>query len=399
VKKYLFLGASWGQIAPLQYFKDSNNIEIYTLDNQPDNPGHLLAKESFNISTNDVSEIRKLVQKIGIDAIFCFASDIGQLSQSILSREIGQHSNPLDSIEILTNKFKFRRFLNETGIQSSFYMKLSEEDAKDKKSINTLLSNLPLVVKPVQGGGSKGVNFIFNENDLCLIYDSFKYSPSGTVIAEEYFVKQGKQICGDGFFEDCKLKNFSTGDGYFYEDGLHRVPYAESFPSSHSQNILVEAKKMVERILNISGYEKGPINFDIIISNGNPFVIEVAPRSGGNYIPEVIKKHNGVDLLLANLNTYSDPTYSFKEKKKKMQYVSSFMIHSNHNGVFKSLQIKDNLIPYIYDKILYIKKGDLVHKFTQGSNAIGNLKLKFPNHERQQEIMSNITDSIQVRLD
>lgn len=399
MKRFLFLGASWGQITPLTYFKNSSNIEIYTLDNNTKNPGHLIAKESFDISTNNLSEIRKIVKKIGVDAIFCFASDVGQLSQSILSREIGQHYNPVKSIEVLTDKFKFRNLLKDAGIQNSFYMKLSKEDVKDKKILSKLLSNLPLVIKPLQGSGSKGVNFIFKDEDLHLIHDSLKYSNSGLLIAEQYLAKEGKQICGDGFFEDSKLVDFSTGDGYFYEDSSKRVPYAESFPSSHSKAILDNAKRIIESILNAAGYIKGPINFDILVSDKTPFVIEVAPRSGGNYIPDVIKKHNGVDLLRANLNTFSDKAYSFNEKRKKMQYISSFMIHSKEDGRFKSLKIEDDLIPFIYDKILYVNKGDIVQNFTQGSHAIGNLKLKFPNHEKQKEIMSHITNSIQVRLD
>ena len=85
MKRFLFLGASWGQITPLTYFKNSSNIEIYTLDNNTKNPGHLIAKESFDISTNNLSEIRKIVKKIGVDAIFCFASDAGRLLAGLLA--------------------------------------------------------------------------------------------------------------------------------------------------------------------------------------------------------------------------------------------------------------------------------------------------------------------------
>ena len=286
-----------------------------------------------------------------------------------------------------------------SGIQNSFYLKLSKDDLKDKAVINNLLSKLPLVVKPLYGSGSKGVNFIFNTEDLHLLMDSIKFSPSGFIIAEEYIVKEGKQICGDGFFEDSHLKNFSTGDGYFYDDSLNKVPYAESFPSTHSAEIITQAKNIIEKILIYAGYKKGPINFDILVSEGQPFIIEVAPRSGGNYIPEVIKRHNGVDLLKATLLTYSDKNYSFGEKQNKIQYISSYMIHSRAEGRFKSLSIKDDLVPFIYDKIIYVKKGDLVKNFTQGSHAIGNIKLQFPNHEKQIEIMNSINTAINVCLD
>ncbi len=396
MKRFLFLGAAWGQISPINYFRNNKNFEIFTLDNKKNNPGHKMAKESFNISIDDVQSIKKVVSDIGIDAIFCFASDAGLISQSIISRELGMHFNTLESIKTLTNKFNFREFLFNENIQRHFFMKFSIEDLNDKNIYDQLIANIPLVVKPMNGSGSKGVNFIFHPRHFNLIKNSLQFSSSKTLIIEKFFYKNGMQICGDGFFEDSKLKNFSTGDGHFYEDSHYMVPYAESFPSSHSKKIISSAKVLVEKILNKIKFSKGPINFDIIVVNGKPFVIEIAPRSGGNYIPDVIKKHNGVDLLRATLNTYSDPGYSFNERKGNINYVSSYMIHSLVEGRFDSLEIKEDLLPYIYDKILYVKKGDIVKEFTQGSYAIGNIKLKFPDFETQRKMMDIINDSINV---
>ena len=398
MKKYLFLGAAWGQISPLSYFKNQDNVEIYIADNQPNNPGHKISDKSFNVSTDDVSSLRKIVNEFEIDSVYCFASDVGQISQSVLSQEIGQHSNPIESIKTLTNKLFFREFLFNEGIQKNFFMELSSEDLADQKTLKKIIDNIPLVVKPIHGSGSKGVNFIFCSNDLKLINDSLKFSPSSTVIIENFLHKEGMQICGDGYFEDSILKNFTTGDGHFYDDSSNKVPYAESFPSTHSNEIISKAKLIIEKILKKAGYEKGPINFDIIVVDNMPFIVEIAPRTGGNYIPDVIKKHNGVDLLRATLNTYSDKHYKFDEQEGNIKYVSSYMIHSLKEGNFVSLQIKEDLLPYIYDKILYVQKGDMVKEFTQGSHAIGNIKFQFPDFETQREKMYSINEGINVHV-
>lgn len=128
MKKYLFLGAAWGQISPLSYFKNQDNVEIYIADNQPNNPGHKISDKSFNVSTDDISSLRKIVNEFEIDSVYCFASDVGQISQSVLSKEIGQHSNPIESIKTLTNKLFFREFLFNEGIQKNFFTELSSED-------------------------------------------------------------------------------------------------------------------------------------------------------------------------------------------------------------------------------------------------------------------------------
>jgi len=394
--KILFLGASWGQISPIWHLQDSLDIEIFTVDNQPLNPGHVLAKKSFNISTENTESLRSLVKNQFIDYVLCFASDIGQKSQAIISKELGNFFNPIESIEILTNKYLFRDFLNQEAIQTTYFKKITESDLKDSTILASIKSNLPLVSKPILGSGSKGVRFIFEDKDLIKIKDSFAYSDS--IILENYIDREGKQICGDGFFQNGKLVSFTAGDGLFYEKSQLQVPYAESFPSTHSNQIIDKVKTKIEKILKLSGFVRGNINFDVIIHNGEAYIIEVAPRPGGNFIPEVIKRHSGIDLIDAFIKNAIDKNYTFLQKEITNNFVSSFMIHSLEQGVLEEVLIDEQLDPYIIQKHFFYKPGEEVTIFKSGSDAIGNIQFLFPSQAIQSEIMKSINNLILIKL-
>ena len=396
MKKLLFLGASWGQMPPLWHVQKNKDVEIYTADSQLTNPGHKLAVKSFNISSADTPLLRAAAKENGIDCVLCYASDVGQASATILSKELGNFFNPLIAVETLINKYLFKDLLNQHEIQTTFLKKISSNDLLQEEHLQEILENLPLVSKPILGSGSKGVRFIYGKSDLSKIRESFEYSDN--VILESYLKKEGSQICGDGFFQNGKLSNFTAGDGLFYEEHELQIPYAESFPSTHAEKIIHTAKDKVEEILRLSGFVRGNINFDIIVCLGEPYIIEIAPRPGGNFIPEVIKQHNGIDLIDAFIQNAMDENYIFNQKIAVNNFVSSYMIHSLEEGVIEKLFIDERLKPYIIREHLFNSPGDKVRAFKQGSDAIGNIQMMFPTQELQIEMMSSINNLIQIQL-
>ena len=394
--KYLFLVASFSQLSPLLYLINRGEKNIYTLDNVKENIGHTFAKKSFNIDVNNIQSINRIVRKYKLDYILSYASDIGIIAQSKIKKNNLQFENSFESINILTNKYLFRSFLDENNIQKQFYYKIN---LFNKKIIHSAIKDeYPLISKPSIGSGSKGVRIIKNKNDLYLIKDSISFSKNKEVILESYFANSSKQLCGDGYFLNKKLINFSVGDGLLFNTGISHIPYAESFPSSIKKNLIRKTKNKIENILNKLNFKKGPINFDIILIENEPFIIEIGPRNGGNFIPDAIKLSTGVDLVSAFLKTYTSKNYKFKQKERFKKFISSYMIFSKKNGRFFKININSSLNRYIVRKIIFINKDDEVVKISKASDAIGNLLLKFPNKQTQTKIMKNIEKYVTVNL-
>ncbi len=97
-----------------------------------------------------------------------------------MAEQLGLPGNSLQTAAILGNKEKFRAFLAENGIPSPrhFPMSLSEKDLP-----------YPVVVKPLDSSGSKGVTLLrsYDAGRLILAYQhAVSYSLSGKALTEEY---------------------------------------------------------------------------------------------------------------------------------------------------------------------------------------------------------------------
>ena len=153
MKKILMLGGAMQQIPAIQKAKELGFYTI-TCDYLPENPGHKLADEYHNVSTTDKEAVLALAQALQIDGIVAYASDPAAPTAAYVSEKMGLPGNPYDSVEILTHKDLFRDFLKNNGFftpQAGGYSSL-EEAAADIDRFN-----FPVMVKPVDSSGSKGV--------------------------------------------------------------------------------------------------------------------------------------------------------------------------------------------------------------------------------------------------
>ena len=109
-KKIMFLGATAQQMPPILYAVEQGYYVI-TCDYIPENPGHELAHEWYNVSTTDKEAILALAQKLKIDGIVAYASDPAAPTQAYVAEKMGLPGNPYKSVLILARKDLFRDFL------------------------------------------------------------------------------------------------------------------------------------------------------------------------------------------------------------------------------------------------------------------------------------------------
>ena len=144
-----------------------------------------------------------LSKKLKIDGIVAYASDPSAPTQAYVANQIGLPSNPYQSIRILYRKDLFRSFLDK----HHFYTPTSKSFYQLKEA--TLFFNSlkkPVMVKPVDSSGSKGVTKIFTEDLLPGAFEyALQFSREKKVVIEEFFQRAGYQVAGDGFIVNGKL--------------------------------------------------------------------------------------------------------------------------------------------------------------------------------------------------
>ena len=393
-KKILFLGGSLFQIPPIKYAKEQGHYVI-TCDYLPDNPGHKFADEFHNVSTTDKDAILKLAKELKVDGIVAYASDPAAPTQAYVANKLGLPSNPYESVEILARKDLFRDFLKKHNFlvpkSNSFYRL---EDAKNW--IDEL--TFPIIVKPVDSSGSKGVTKVVKKED---IQNAFEYalifSREKKIVLEEFFVRDGYQVAGDGFVVNGKLVFRCWANEHFDKLCNPLVPIGESFPSIMNNYTLEQAHSETQRLLDLLGIKMGALNFDFHYNkNGDFSFLELGPRNGGNLIPEVIKYATGVDLIKYTVDSALGFDCSELEMKNTKGYYSCYMVHSLQNGVVKEIWYSDEIKNNIIEENIFVKQGDKVNKFDGSNNTLGTMIMKFESQNEMLEKMDNMEKYLKV---
>ncbi|MBN4046861.1 ATP-grasp domain-containing protein, partial [bacterium AH-315-P07] len=294
-KRIMFLGGGRLQIAPILYAKNQGHYVI-TCDYLPENPGHQYADEYHNLSTIDKDAVLALSTTLKIDGIVAYASDVAAPTQAYVGNKLGLPSNPYEAVQTLVQKDLFREFMHK----NKFHIPVSGcfDDLEPMQEFFDSLKK-PVIVKPVDSSGSKGVIKIYEKEELPAAFEyAIRYSIRKRVVIEEFFVRDGYQVAGDGFIVDGTLVFRGWANEHFDKLCNPLVPIGESFPSIMPQKTLENAHAETQRMLELLGMKMGALNFDFHYDkSGNFSFLELGPRNGGNLIPETIQHSTGVDLV------------------------------------------------------------------------------------------------------
>ena len=393
-KRILFLGASEFQIAPIVYAKEQGHYVI-TCDYLPDNPGHKFSDEYHNVSTTDKEAVLKLARKLNIDGIVAYASDPAAPTQAYVGNELGLASNPYWSVMTLTRKDYFRDFLEKHDFlvpkSKSFY---ALEDAY------YWFSELekPVIVKPVDSSGSKGVTKVNNKDKLEAAFNyALEFSREKKVVLEEFFHRDGYQVAGDGFVVDGKLVFRSWANEHFDKLSNPFVPIGESFPSVMKGEAILKAHFETQRLLDLLGMKSGALNFDFHFNKeGNFSFLELGPRNGGNLIPEVVKYATGVDMVKYTVDAALGMDCSMLRMVEPKGYYSSYILHALEDGVVEDIWYSNEIENNIVEENVFIEIGDKVKKFNGSHTTLGTMIMKFDTQVEMLEKMNNMEKYLKV---
>lgn len=395
-KRILFLGATAQQIPPIKYALKQGHYVI-TCDYLPENPGHKISHEWHNVSTTDKEAILELSQQLKIDGIVAYASDPAAPTQAYVAEKMGLVGNPYESVLILARKDLFRNFLSKHNFfvpKSKAFYELQPAKVWLKKI------GLPAIVKPVDSSGSKGVTKVTEMTQLKEAFEyALQFSRKKLITVEEFFVRDGYQVAGDGFVVDGKLNFRCWANEHFDKFCNPLVPIGESFPSTMSSYTQEQAHSETQRLLDLLGIKHGALNFDFHYDkNGNFSFLELGPRNGGNLIPEVIRHSTGVDLIKYTVDSALGLDCSGIVMEPTIGFYSSYMLHALEDGYVKDIWYSDEIKNNIIQEAIYIKPGDEVKRFDGSNHTLGTMIMKFKTQEEMLHKMDNMEQYLKVNV-
>ncbi|WP_341582250.1 ATP-grasp domain-containing protein [Marinobacter metalliresistant] len=276
-------------------------LKLIVVDGDPHAPGFELADLSLSISTYDGQQLIRACRDLQQDGckiigVIAMCADV-PVSVAAVAQALGLPGLSLESACWVADKLLMKQRLEAQGIPIPGYAAVkSVEDMGEQAA----LLGLPLVVKPVDSRGARGVLLIDEEAQFEWAYKVARdESPTGRVMVEEYL--PGPQFSTETLVDkgQCYTVGFSDRNYEWLEKTRpHIIENGGDAPTALSPTERQQVVDTVEKAalaLNIrSGVAKG----DMVLTPRGPKVIEIAGRlSGGYFSTTQIPLATGVNFV------------------------------------------------------------------------------------------------------
>ncbi|WP_456322770.1 ATP-grasp domain-containing protein, partial [Hydrogenimonas sp.] len=323
------------------------------------------------------------------------ASDPAAPTQAYVANKLGLPSNPYESVEILSKKNLFRDFLEK----NDFYVPASFCTSSLEKAENFVYKiGFPVVVKPTDSSGSKGVQVINDPKKLSMAFSkALEYSREKKVIIEKYIRRKSYQIGGDCFVVDGKVVFRCFTNTHFDEKCNPMAPVGGSLPSVYSKTEMTAVQNELQRVFDLLRITTGAFNVEFMYDqHGHLVILEVGARNGGNLIPELIQYATGADLIKYTVDAALGLDCSSLKMAKEKGFFAYYALHSCQSGILENILIDTEIENNIVEKHIYVPKGEKIGKFNGSNATLGILILKFDSKKEMLEKMDNMDKHLKV---
>lgn len=405
-KKIMLLGGIH-YLLPVIKAAHEQGYYVITADYLPDNIAHKYSDEYVNVSITDKEAVLKAAQEHQIDGIISFGVDPGVVAAAYVQEKMGLPSmGPYESVVILQNKDLFRAFLQEHGFNCP---KSKGYNTIDEALSDTDWLTWPMIVKPTDSAGSKGVTRVdgISEYEAAVKY-AFEKSIKGHIIVEQYLDKVGCSSDTDSLLLDGKFVFMSFNAQRFDADAANPyAPSAYTWPSTFPEHEAYLTSEL-QRLMDLLHMQTSVFNIETrIASDGKPYIMECTPRGGGNRLCEMLRYATGVDLITAQVHAaVGDEVQSSIFNSASVQSSipvyngnwAEIILHAEKDGVFEEIEIAKSLPAEVVEEDLWVKQGDRVEAFNGANNAIGTLVLRFEDKEQMEYAVTHQSKWLKINV-
>lgn len=290
----LILGIGNAQLDLFEFCKGAG-MKVFSCSNADEGPGLRLSDHFERIDITDIDGVTAYAQRVRAPLVYSVGSDVAMPTVSAASERLGlPHFVDAGTARICNDKGALRARLGPGFVGNLSHQVLSGPD-------EPVATPFPLVLKPVDSQGQRGVRLVRSISELREHFGAAKaFSRSGRVIVEEYV--DGPEISVNTYSVEGRVVFLALSDRIVWPDypgGIireHRVPCCAARGAAREETIA-----LVHRTLAALGVENGPAYFQLKLKGDEPRLIEVTPRLDGCHMWRLLFHFTGVDLLALSL--------------------------------------------------------------------------------------------------
>lgn len=275
--------------------------KVLVADRDPQAPGCRAADTALVASAYHPEEVRAAaVAHVAaggrIDGVLALATDCPH-SVAAVAAALDLRGPTVEAGARAVDKLAMKRKFAADGVPQPWFCEITDY-AGFARAVRR--QGFPLVVKPADSRGARGVLKLTGDEDLRWAFGfAMGFSPSRRLVLERF--QHGPQLSTESLVVDgiahtpgVSDRNYELLDLY----APHIIENGGDLPSFLPAATQDKVRALVDRAARSLGVDDGVVKGDIVVTDGEPMVIEMAARlSGGYFCSHEIPLNTGVDFL------------------------------------------------------------------------------------------------------
>ena len=286
----------------------------------------------YPISITDKDRIYHILEEINVNGVCSIASDLAMPTVNYIAEKLNLAGNSIESTILTTNKYEMRKKLNEHHLPVPAYQLI-----KEAKEANNNLS-YPLIVKPIDRSGSRGIYKVHNKDELTVaINKAKKVSFTEEILIEDYIVGEEysiEAISQNGEHHILQItEKFTTESPNFIEMG-------HLSPARIDDELKDRILKVVDQSLTALKVRNGASHSEVkVTESGEIIIIEVAARMGGDFIgSDMVQITTNFDYVKSVLQIAMGEIIDLNYKPSNKYAFVRFIFNQDDINIFNSIK-------------------------------------------------------------
>lgn len=394
MKKIMILAGGNDQAALMEelrrYFH--GDVELILLDTTENVKAFPYADRFIKIDTTNKESELEAARSEKVDYVLTACGDSPLLTMAYISSQLGLPCYLTEEkTRDLTNKIYMKKKMVGNGIPTAKHLYI--EEGQEIPCLDGL--QYPLIVKPVDSNGSKGVKKVFEEKELKpLLSEALHYSKSNNAIIEEF--KEGTELSVDVYVERGEAKILSVTTSNKIKENIDSFTILQSeYPPkvSYSED---RVREICQQIADVYELTDTPLLVQMIVGNGEYNVVEFSARMGGGSKYHLINVLSGIDIM----KVYVEMVMGEKPHVEPIKQWNNALMNYVYcrPGVFARLknfeELKDSGIIYSY--FTYKMPGAVIEKSSTSSDRVAGFLVVGQSAEEVMQKLSQANKGLQV---
>ena len=396
-KRLLILG---GMRISCEIVRTARKMGVYTLvadyNKIEDSPGKQIADEAIDLSVIDVDAVVNYVKNNNIDGVFVGFNDMLLPYYAEICEKAGLPCyGTKEQFDTLIAKDQYKALCRQFGVPTIPEYSIDDENIK-----------YPVLVKPADSSGSRGITICHNRQELeAAVEVGKKASKTGKVLIERYM--DGREVTVFWTFQNGNYYLSALANRHVKHNQGNDViplPVGYTFPSVFLPKYQQEVEENCKQMFRHLGIKDGMMFMQCKVEDGTCYLYDLGFRPTGSLEYKILKRVCGYDpleMMIRHALTGKMGEKDIVEKVNPMFDAPAFNVScSCAPGTIKEIRGVEEVkgFPEVEDVVIAHYPGEIITEKMRGLLAQITVRVLGSVEKREGllPVMQRINDTIHI---